>query len=77
MMPTVLERSDVARNDTNIRMDAGVVRKAKMVAASRGIGLAEYLSESLRPIVDRDLEAEIGRELGSAPKPRRPKGGES
>ena len=34
---------DMARNDVAVKLDAQVVREAKMVAAARGITLAEYL----------------------------------
>lgn len=44
------------RNDVPVKMDAEVVRQAKMVAASRDQTLAEYISETLRPIVKRALE---------------------
>jgi hypothetical protein len=44
------------RNDITVRVDADVIRDAKVVAAFRDITLAEYLSEVLRPIVDADLD---------------------
>lgn len=70
----------MARNDVQVKLDATVATEAKMVAAARGITLAEYISELLRPIVRKDLEAETGRMLsGQLPghRPtRRPKGGE-
>jgi hypothetical protein len=37
------------------KVDKGVVRKAKFVADSRDISLAEYLSDLLRAPVDRDF----------------------
>jgi hypothetical protein len=72
---------EMARNDVQVKIDAGVIREAKMVAAARGITVAEYLSEMIRPIVRKDLETETGRVLGSPsrpalPKPRRPKSGD-
>ncbi len=73
-----LNRS-MARNDVAVKLDAKVATEAKMVAAARGITLAEYISEILRPIVHRDLQAETQRVLGGDAKPektRRPKGGE-
>lgn len=42
------------RNDRPVKIDAAVVHEAQVVAASKGITLAEYLSEVLRPIVRRD-----------------------
>lgn len=43
------------RNDVPVKMDAEVVRIARIVAAYRGISLAEYISERLRPLADADL----------------------
>lgn len=43
------------RNDVTAKVDSGVVTKAKFVADTRGIPLAEYLSELLRGPVDRDF----------------------
>lgn len=61
----------VARNDVPVKLDADVVRLAKHVvinrrAAQKGLTLAEYLSGLLRPLVERDYEAEFKA---------RPKGG--
>jgi hypothetical protein len=61
---------EMARNDVQVKLDASVIKEAKMVAAARGITLAEYISEMIRPIVRRDLEAETGRVLGT-PSSRR------
>jgi hypothetical protein len=67
-MPSVLEKDMVRRNDTAAKVDAQVVADAKVIAAFRGIPLAEYLTDVLRPIVKRDLEAEMAK------RQRRPKG---
>lgn len=64
----------MARNDVAVKLDAQVAREAKMVAAARDMTLAEYISEILRPIVHRDLEAETSKMLGTedpAAKPRK------
>jgi hypothetical protein len=70
----------VARNDVAVKLDAKVAKEAKMVAAARGITLAEYISEILRPIVHRDLRAETSQildtEVQSPPKPRRSRSGD-
>jgi hypothetical protein len=58
----------VARNDISVKLDAQVTRKAKLVATNRGITLAEYLSELLKPLVARDYDAEFKQ-------PNKPKGG--
>jgi hypothetical protein len=55
----------MARNDVTVKLDATVARKAKMIAAARDITVAEYLSEILRPIVQRDLGAESAKMLRS------------
>lgn len=52
------------RNDVTVKVDADVVATAKMVAASREMTLAEYLSSTLAPIVQRDLESEYARRAG-------------
>ncbi len=70
-MPALLDQPMVRRNDMAVKIDAEVIAEAKMVAASRGVSLAEYLSEILRPIVHRNLEEETAKRL----KPRKPKGG--
>jgi hypothetical protein len=61
----------VARPDVTVKMDGQTVRKAKMVAASRGIPLAQYLTEIVAPIVDRDL-AEATRKALDKPVPLKP-----
>jgi hypothetical protein len=52
------------RNDIQVKIDAEVFTEAKMVSASRNVPLAEYLSDILRPIVRRDLEAEMRKRMG-------------
>ena len=43
------------RDDVTVKLDRGVVARARYVAEIRGVTLAEYLSEAVRPIVDRDF----------------------
>jgi hypothetical protein len=78
MPPATVEPPVVRRNDTAVKVDAEVISEAKMVAASRGTSLAEYISEILRPIVHHDLEEEMNRRLRTGKsdpaKPKRPKG---
>lgn len=45
------------RDDRPVKVDKGVLTKAEFVALSRGQTLAEYVSEALRPVVDRDYDA--------------------
>ena len=58
---------EMARVDVAVKLDARVAKEAKMVAAARGVTLAEYISEILRPIVHGHLEEETSKMLG-APK---------
>ena len=58
------EVATVARNDLGVKLDADIVTKAKhVVIGRRGKGekltLAEYLSDLLKPLVERDYEAEF------------------
>lgn len=64
----------MARNDVAVKLDAQVARQAKMVAADRGITLAEYISEILRPVVQRDAQALAENLLKETRAPRKPKG---
>ena len=43
------------RDDITVKLERSIVARARYVADIRGITLAEYLSESLRPVVDRDF----------------------
>jgi hypothetical protein len=62
-MTVLLEETLVKRNDVQVKVDAQVATHARMVAAARGITIAEYVSELLRPLVLRDLEIETKRQL--------------
>jgi ATP-dependent Clp protease adapter protein ClpS len=55
------------RTDATVKIDVEVLRKAKVVAAIRDVTLAEYLTEVLRPIVEKDHARAIADEA----KPRR------
>jgi hypothetical protein len=44
------------RDDVVARIDRGVIAKARYVAETRRLPLAEYLSEILRPVVLKDFE---------------------
>jgi len=43
------------RDCMNIKVEAELVRKAKVVAAARRVTLSDYVNELLRPLIDRDL----------------------
>jgi hypothetical protein len=67
--------ADVARrNDVAVKIDADVARVAKIVASFKDISLAEYLTETLRPVVERDLREHsrrvVGPEPGAEPGPK-------
>lgn len=73
-MPTrVLERAVSKRNDVPVKLDAEVVRVAKIVASYKEKSLAEYLSGVLSPIVEKDLGEEQARYQSTKAKPRTPK----
>lgn len=56
-------RPESGRNDISVRMDADVVKNAKIVASYEGKTLAEYLSDSMAPIVARDMRKHATRVL--------------
>jgi hypothetical protein len=51
----------MARNDLTVKIDADIVTKAKHVAFNRRTTLAAYLSEMIRPLVDRDFQEEMAK----------------
>lgn len=69
MSTVTAKRPMVKRNDTAAKVDAQIVRDAKIVAAYRDITLAEYLSELLRPLVARDLKHEQQKRMQSDDPP--------
>jgi hypothetical protein len=72
-MSTVLaERPMAKRNDVPVKIDAEVLAMARIASAYKGVSLAEYLSESLRPIAMRDIDESHAR---LAKPPAKPKGG--
>jgi predicted DNA binding CopG/RHH family protein len=67
----MLERTVAKRQDVTVKLDSEVVRTAKIVAAYRGLTVADYLSESLRPIAQRDLLKEQAKATpAKAAKPK-------
>ncbi len=44
------------RNDVPVKLDAEVLRMARIVAAYEDVPIAELLSETLRPILVKKLE---------------------
>jgi hypothetical protein len=61
------QRPMTRRNDAPVKIDVQVLADARIAAAYKGLSLAEYLSEALRPIVLRDMEE------GHAQRVRQPK----
>jgi hypothetical protein len=55
----------VRRNDQTVKIDAEVMRKAKIVASFKDMSLAEYISEALRPIVENELQDFARRTVNS------------
>lgn len=53
------KRSESRRFNTLVRLDDELVARARKVAALKGTSLAEYFTDTLRPIVDRDLVREV------------------
>ena len=43
------------RRDAVVKLDVTIVGKAQMVAKANGTSVAEYLSELVRALVDRDF----------------------
>ncbi len=74
-MSVGLDRSKMARNDLAVKIGADVVKMAKHIAIDRGITLAEYLTERLRPLVEEDFEV-MAKRLGKTRTGRPKKEGE-
>lgn len=49
----------MARNDLSVKIDAEVLKQARIVATHRNIPVAEYLSELVRPLVGRDYRKSV------------------
>jgi predicted HicB family RNase H-like nuclease len=44
------------RTDTTVKLDKEVAEDAKIAASYKGLSVAQYVTEVLRPIVARDIE---------------------
>lgn len=75
MASTLTRHQMVRRNDVAVKVDADLVRKAKIVAAFKDVSLAEWISEALRPIVEQELLRHSQQTVSKAqpPKPDPPK----
>ena len=72
-MPATLTKPQMPRtpkrNDRTVRIDADVAHMAGIVAAYKDKNLNEYLSETLKPIVEKQLaeEQEKARKIKGGP----------
>jgi hypothetical protein len=72
------DRPMTKRNDVPVKIDAEVIKVAKIAAAYRELSLAEYLSERLRPLVAEDVQRShaenpyFGKPKGAATGPAGP-----
>lgn len=57
-MKTTTVAKKQPRNDEQVKLDAEVVRDARLVCAYRRTVMAEYMSGLLAPLVSRDLAEE-------------------
>jgi hypothetical protein len=49
-----------ARDDQAVKVDRHLVVKAQLIAKTRGVTVAEYLSELLRPHIEKDFPKALG-----------------
>jgi hypothetical protein len=47
-----------------VKIDRALVTKAKMIAGDKGVDLAQYLSDAMRAVVERDW-AKMVRRIGN------------
>lgn len=59
------------RNDEAVRIRSDVIAKARVVASFENKSIADYISDTLRPIVDRDFAKHIKRHSGKVDPPDR------
>ncbi len=52
-------RPTSGRDDVAVKMDRAIVARARYVAEIRGLTLAQYLSEAVRSMVDRDFDRAV------------------
>lgn len=66
---TAMPRKPSKRNDLPVKIDAEVVRMARIIAAFRDTTLAEVMSETLRPLLEKQL-AQLTADQIKKQKPR-------
>jgi hypothetical protein len=62
--PPMPRRDKPKRDDKAVKIDRGLAMKSKLIAETRRITVAEYLSELLRAPIDRDWQ-KAARQLGT------------
>lgn len=69
-METMTEpKNKPKRNDASAKIDAEIIRKARLITDQRGVHMAEYLSQLLRPLVERDYQ-QFKKQLADEDKPK-------
>jgi len=61
---------ELKRDDMVVKLDRVVGADARWVADQRGISLAEYLTEMIRPLIARDLRKEMDARKEKTPASR-------
>lgn len=57
---TPMSRTDKPkRDDMPAKIERAILQKAKVICAVRGITMAEFLSDLLRPLVDREYHKTV------------------
>jgi cation transport regulator ChaC len=69
-MVAIAETLMAKRNDVSVKMDAKVVEDCRLAATYKGMSLAEYLSETMRAIANRDIEEEHARRVQRTQPPK-------
>ncbi len=65
-----METMTEARNKTtSAKIDAELVRKARLITDQRGGRITDYLSDLLRPLIERDYQ-QFKKQLAEEDKPR-------
>jgi hypothetical protein len=54
----------IRRNDVAVKLGADVVKMARHLAVDRGIPLAQYLTDRIRPLVEEDFN-ELRKSMSS------------
>jgi len=62
----MIPMADKKRDDRTVKLEARLARKAAIVAESKGVTLAEYLSDVVRGPVERDYPSAL-KKLGMDP----------